>query len=292
VPEMQRGKQDLEEADQQIILHAVDIGRRTPQPKLHVYSLDTDVMVLLTGFYQQIPPTTAIIRMSDEKIFISDIYYRLGKQRAEALIGWYAFKGYDNSGCFCTKSLKSTFSAFLSSGNEIFSAFASFGTDFSVPQRVYREMERYICLLYRPKASTEETVKELRWSMFAKAVKEGRQLPPTVGTLEPHTNRAYYMSLPCKKSVLPCPALPPPTQFSWNDDGGALHPIYCTLPPAPEALLSLHKCSCNSGCKTSICGCRKNNLVCTDLCHWGDKCRNKTDDEPEQDDNSMDTSWI
>jgi hypothetical protein len=274
LPELQEGRHELEEADQQIILHAIDIGRRVPQPKLSVYSLDTDVLVLLTGFYTQIPSQTTVIRKADEKIFISEIYYRLGCHRAEALIGWYAFKGCDNTGSFSTKSLKSNFSAFLASDADILSAFSSFGTDLNVQPHIYKQMERYVCLLYRPSSSEVSSIKELRWYMFAKCGKEGRQLPPTLGTLKPHTNRAYYMTLLWKKSVTPCPALPACTEFSWESIDGCLRPTYCTLPPAPEALLSLRKCSCSSGCKTNACGCVKNKLVCTDLCQCVDNCKN------------------
>jgi hypothetical protein len=149
LPELQEGRHELEEADQQIILHAIDIGRRVPQPKLNVYSLDTDVLVLLTGFHTQIPSQTTVIRNADEKISISEIYYRLGCHRAEALIGWYAFKGCDNTGSFSTKSLKSNFSAFLASDADILSAFSSFGTDLNFQPHIYKQMERYVCLLYR-----------------------------------------------------------------------------------------------------------------------------------------------
>jgi hypothetical protein len=67
------------------------------------------------------------------------------------------------------------------------------------------------------------------------------------------------------------------TEFSWESIDGCLRPTYCTLPPAPEALLSLRKCSCSSGCKTNACGCVKNKLVCTDLCQCVDNCKNIED---------------
>jgi hypothetical protein len=51
---LSKSTEESEEADKQIILHAIDIGRRVPQPQLNVYSLDTDVLVLLTSFYTQI----------------------------------------------------------------------------------------------------------------------------------------------------------------------------------------------------------------------------------------------
>ena len=119
------------------------------------------------------------------------------------------------------------------------------------------QAERYVCLLYRSTDSKSETLKELRWALFAKAGKEGRQLPPTLGTLIPHTKRTYYHALVLKKSTMPCPVIPSPTNFSWIEKDGCLQPQQCTLPPTPEALVALRKCGCSKGCKTASCGCKK-----------------------------------
>ena len=275
---MCEGKHSLEEADHQIVLHSIDIAEKNHNIVLDVYSLDTDVFVLLTAFYLKIPFSTTMLRPNEEKLSIRDSYQRLGDQRAEALIGWYAFKGTDNTGGFVSKALKSNFKAFLAADNDILDAFSEFGCSETVPERVFRQMERYVCLLYRSTDSKSETLKELRWALFAKAGKEGRQLPPTLGTLIPHTKRAYYHALVLKKSTMPCPVIPSPTNFSWIEKDGCLQPQQCTLPPAPEALVALRKCGCSKGCKTASCGCKKiPRLSCTDLCDCGESCHNRDD---------------
>jgi len=50
--------------------------------------------------------------------------------------------------------------------------------------------------------------------------------------------------------------------------------IYDKTPVAPETLLKLRKCNCKTGCKRQSCGCKKNQLVCTDLCGCREICEN------------------
>ena len=100
----------------------------------------------------------------------------------------------------------------------------------------------------------------------------------TLGTLIHHTKRAYYHALVLKKSTMPCPVIPSPTNFSWIEKDGCLQPQQCTLPPAPEALVALRKCGCSKGCKTASCGCKKiPRLSCTNLCDCGESCHNRDD---------------
>lgn len=273
--QMQEGKHSLEEADHQIVLHSIDIAQNDPETILDVYSLDTDVFVLLTAFYPEIPAATTLLRLNDEKLSIPSSYNRIGAKHAKALIGWYSFKGTDNTGGFVSKALNSHFKAFLASDDDILSAFAAFGNDQQVSDDIFKQMERYVCLLYKPANSKFESLIDLRWVLFAKFGKEGRQLPPTKGTLVPHTRRAYYHALVLKKSTLPCPNIPKATDFSWIEKDGQLHPEQCTVPPAPEALLVLRKCGCTKGCKNKICSCRKSCLPCTDLCDCEDNCSNR-----------------
>ncbi|KAG1676992.1 Transient receptor potential-gamma protein [Nymphon striatum] len=111
--------------------------------------------------------------------------------------------------------------------------------------------------------------------LFAQKSKDGQgQLPPTLGSLVPHTARAYHMALIWKTSKEPCPQFPPPTDYFWELVDGRLKPVYCTNLPAPETLLELRKCSCKTGCTKNSCGCKKNNLKCTDMCGCGELCQN------------------
>lgn len=278
--EMMEGKHNLEEGDQLVILNAFDVMHKNPQTTLHIFSVDTDVFVLLTGFFAMLPNSTTLLRSKGERIPIGDSYARLGSKRAEALIGWYAFKGTDNTGSFAGKGVLSHTKAFLQADDDILDAFAKFGLTQELPNWIYDQMERYICLLYKTGDISVSSVRELRWTLFAQQGKEGQQLPPTLGTLIPHTCRAHYMTLVWKSSNKPCTQFPSPTKYYWELKDDQLRPVYCINAPAPEALLELHKCNCKTGCKTKSCGCRKNQLACTDMCGCGDICQNMVQDSP------------
>ena len=56
-----------------------------------------------------------------------------------------------------------------------------------------------------------------------------------------------------------------------------------TLPPAPQAIIHLVKCTwAKERCSTNRCKCEKNGLNCKDLCGCSDnreQCKNVLDDE-------------
>ena len=55
--------------------------------------------------------------------------------------------------------------------------------------------------------------------------------------------------------------------FGWKtEESGHRTPLLCNLPPAPKGVTSLVKCGYKKGC-TKSCGCQKNKLSCTELCH-------------------------
>lgn len=285
MPEMAEGSHCLEEGDQLVLLNAVDVKHKAENAKLDIFSVDTDVFVLLTGNYPLLPPMTSLVRNHMERISIFDSYNKLGNEKAKALVGWYAFKGTDNTGAFAGKGVTSHFKAFMACDTLMLDAFAAFGKSNDVPEWVVNEMERYICILYKPSGRvTSESVKDLRWALFAQHGKEGRQLPPTLGTLKPHIQRAFYMALVWNLSIKPCPSIPPPTNFSWERQDGHLVPVLNINKPAPDALLELHRCSCHSSCMTNRCGCHKNLLLCTDACGCGDGCENSEDHNEDIDD--------
>ena len=289
MPQMSEGSHCLEEGDQLVLLNAVDVNHKDENAKVDIFSVDTDVFVLLTGNYPLIPPMTCFVRNNTERISIFESYNKLGIKKAKALVGWYAFKGTDNTGAFAGKGVTSHFKAFMACDTPLLDAFAAFGKSTDVPEWVVNQMERYICLLYKPSGKvTSESIKELRWALFAQNAKEGRQLPPTLGTLIPHTQRAFYMALVWNLSTKPCPSIPPATNFSWERQDGYLVPVLNINVPAPEALLELRQCSCRSSCMTNRCGCHKNSLMCSDACGCGDGCENSEDYNEEIHDHSED----
>jgi len=263
-----------------VILNALDVMHKNQQSILDVFSVDTDVFVLLTAHFSLIPQSTTLISRGGERIRIQESYMKLGRKRAEALLGWYAFKGTDNTGSFAGKGVACHFKAFLQADDEMLDAFANFGLLSAIPPWIHRQMEKYVCLLYKIGNISSDEVPELRWMLFAQKSKEGQQLPPTLGTLVPHTSRAYFMVLVWRSSTEPCPLVPPATDYFWELVDGSLKPVFCTEAPAPEALLELRKCNCKTGCQRNSCRCKKNNLKCTDMSGCVDACQNVNPDRP------------
>ena len=109
--QMQEGNHSLEEPDHQIVPHSTDFAQNDPETILDVYSLDTGVLVLLTTFHAEIPEATTLLRLNNEKLSIPSSRNQIGAEHAEALIGWYTFKGTDNIGGIVSKALKSHINA-------------------------------------------------------------------------------------------------------------------------------------------------------------------------------------
>ena len=51
--------------------------------------------------------------------------------------------------------------------------------------------------------------------------------------------------------------------------------------PAPLALIELSLCSCKTNCYSNRCKCRKNRLICTDMCKCVG-CENEDDDQSDE----------
>ena len=98
---------------------------------------------------------------------------------------------------------------------------------------MHRNHQSYI--LYKIGNISSDGVPELRFSLLKS--KECQQLPPTLGTLVPHSSRAYFMVLVWRCSTEPCPLVPSATNYFWELVDGSLEPVFCTEAPAPKALL-------------------------------------------------------
>ena len=149
MPEMLEGRYSLEEGHQLVLLNAFDVMQKDLDCKLDVFSVDTDVFVLLVGHYPHILKSVTVIRTKKEKICIGKSYNKLGPKIADALIGWYAFKGMDNTGGFASKKEASHFKAFMQADDTILDAFAAYGSTTEIPDWIFHQMERYVCILYQ-----------------------------------------------------------------------------------------------------------------------------------------------
>ena len=79
------------------------------------------------------------------------------------------------------------------------------------------------------------------------------------------------------------PDVPSPQDHGWlvNEDGTEISVAWMDSRPAPEKLSVLTKCTCQGGCTSSRCSCKKEALLCTDAC----TCKNYQNSlaQPEDD---------
>ena len=94
------------EANTKILLHAVDAADRGLKT-IDIQSPDTDVLVLTIRRYPKLCSDTNFITGTgnlSRKISVKQIYENIGEAMAEALPGFHAFAGSDQTGKFAGKA--------------------------------------------------------------------------------------------------------------------------------------------------------------------------------------------
>lgn len=268
-----------EETDTLIILHSVDVSRKSTS-HLDVYLPDTDVFLLLISWYPNLCDRTRFItgkRSSQHIIDIKTAFDAPPPEKAKCLLGFHPLTGSDTTGRFAGKTKGTCFKTFLSCSPRILLALRSLGRERGLPcQETTEALEEYVCRIYSPR-TRHTRISELRWYMFSQKHAEGERLPPTRGTLLPHIWRAHYLAMIWTHADQSNPQLPTPTDTGWTESDGAFWPVICLEPPAPESVLLLIKCACQKGCSTRKCNCNSTNPPRTDLCGCSDECQNTPD---------------
>ena len=271
-----------EEADTLIVLHAIDVAACNPFRKLIVSSPDTDVFLLLIHYQPKIPSDTHFLTGSaDKKRLISVSNARESMpDRWSSLLGFHAFTGCDITSKFRGKSKLSCWRTFTKAPAQVLAAFRQLGNLEIDLSTISTGLEAFVCQLYNTKST--EDISKLRWKLYAQTQQASR-LPPTKAALKYKIMRSHLACSIWKKSHTANPRQLNPENYGWQrSEDGHLTPQLSDNPPAPEAIMELCVCSCTAGCITNICGCRRNKLVCTDMCQCQQHgCKNDEEDVEE-----------
>ncbi len=117
-----------EEADTLLILYAVAVSRQGNT--VHIYSCDTDVLVLALRRVPDLKPNSVIIMGTGDRrrqIKLKPIYVALGAERAAALPGFHALTGSDTTGHIKGKGKSSCFKVFMKADEDVICALAGLG---------------------------------------------------------------------------------------------------------------------------------------------------------------------
>ena len=90
-------------------------------------------------------------------------------------------------------------------------------------------------------------------------------LPPTADALGQNLKRVYFQVREWIGSILGQPNPLNPEEWGWKKIGNILQPVKITQPFAPEKILNIVFCRCQTGCGV-LCGCRKSGIECSSTC--------------------------
>ena len=133
--------------------------------------------------------------------------------------------------------------------------------------------EDFVCMLYRPKGSTCSDLNNLKYILFAQKALQSDYLLPTKDAFCQHLRRANYQAAVWCRALEARPSVPSPSSHGWQLVDNALAVHWMQQKPAPDELLLLSRCRCQTGCASARCSCRRFGLQCTDAWKCND-CEN------------------
>ena len=212
---------------------------------LHIYSTDSDVMILALRRQPLLPPDTGFFLGHGMKRFVSlkAIYDALGPLKASALPGLHALSGCDTTGSFANKGKKTWWRAFDSTTDNVLQALASLGATPNVSHEMMAILEKFVCQLYVAKTLLTD-IGDVRWWLFTKKQFHDEHLPPIRGALQPAIERVNLQAMTWQQGLTQYPAEPQPTEHGWKKVKDRFEPIMCTKPCAPSSILEISKCGC------------------------------------------------
>ena len=135
-----------EEADTLLFLYAVAVSRQGNT--VHIYSCDTDVLVLALRRVADLKPNSVIITGTGDRrrqIKLKPIYVALGAERAAALPGFHALTGSDTTGHIKGKGKSSCFKVFMKADEDVICALAGLGVGVYPSPGVLSGCEKFWC---------------------------------------------------------------------------------------------------------------------------------------------------
>lgn len=181
-----------EEADTLLVLYGAELYKAGKV--VHIYSSDTDVLVLCLRRAEELGPDAAMIMGTGEKrrcILVKPLFDCLGPNKSAALPGFHAITGCDTTGHIQGKSKATCFKTFLDTSEDVVTALQNLGLGSIPSDDVLRGGEKFLCQLYNRNTSQAS---ELRWQAFRQLSnnKGIEKLPPTQGAIVQHILRAHY----------------------------------------------------------------------------------------------------
>ena len=100
-------------------MHAIDVCKRDPFTKLTISCSDTDVLLILLNYFDQLPSTTTF-KTTHHQYNLHSIYEKFTRV-CTALLGFHARTGSDQTGKFNGFAKKMCWDTFIQSTDQVIS---------------------------------------------------------------------------------------------------------------------------------------------------------------------------
>ena len=155
---IQHLRSDQEEADTRMLLYGLDATKRG-EKSTFIQSQDTDVLVLMLWTYKILCLDTTLTAETEGKgrsTPLGPLYEVVGEDLVNALPGFHALSGCDQTGTISGKS-KVCFSNNLKKAKlPMLDAFSSLGNSYTIPDDMYIKLKRFVFQLYIPSTQLRE----------------------------------------------------------------------------------------------------------------------------------------
>ena len=204
---------------------------------------------------------------------------KLGKDICSNILFIHAVLGCDTTSRLFGIGKGTSLSKFK--GSSLFREQAKvFHSDLASAHDVIDAGEKALVLIYN--GTMTDTLDCLRHRRFCEKVAsktshvKPQSLPPTSAAAKYHSLRVYLQVHEWKGGTTELN----PISWGWQESEEGLVPIRTSLPPAPEHLLQVIRCNCQTDCSTLRCSCRKHSIECTLACGncKGTGCTNTSHD--------------
>lgn len=150
--------------------------------------------------------------------------------------------------------------------------------------------EQALVIIYKGKPG--EMLDSLRYQHFCEKVAtntshvQPQSLPPTSAAAKYHNLHVYFQVQTWKGSGDDLM----PEEWGWKESEAGLMPVYTDFPPAPDELLQVIRCNCQTDCCNMRCTCKKHYIKCSPACGncRGSGCMNSdclvSDEEQDNED--------
>lgn len=240
---------------------------------VEVIGEDTDLLVLLCYYFDRQAANNIFLRSDCRKtggkaIKIWDIRATadiLSESICSALPGFHSVTGCDTTSRLFGIGKGQALKKLISNQTMIEQASQLMSRSLTSDE-VVNIGESIIVTLYGGQSG--ESLDNLRYRKFTAKVSAGianscvqvQSLPPTSDAARFHSLRVYHQCQSWLENEMD------PKEWGWRVTQGRLVPIKSKLPPAPDQLLKVIRCSCKTNCENKRCSCRKNGLDCSTAC--------------------------